>query len=77
MTVFVADGYLQVKRPGRVSLLWVLLAARFFRIVERLPLELQMVLCNRASGSARDIILIKRSEESFRRWTEVFVWERR
>ena len=38
---------------------------RFFRLCARLPLEVQMVLCNRAFGSPKDIILSRNSEPGF------------
>ena len=51
IAVLSCDGYLQPRcNPGLVRLL------RFFNIASRLPMELQMVLCNRAAGSARNNI---------------------
>jgi hypothetical protein len=41
-------------------------ACRFFKIASRLPMELQMVLCNRAFGSMKDTVLTKDSEPAFR-----------
>ena len=59
LVVFVADGLLRVrKEPWR--------AARFFRIAARLPLDLQMVLCQRMAGSSKEGIPGKDSEEAFR-----------
>ena len=59
LVVFVADGLLRVrKEPWR--------AARFFRIAARLPLELQMVLCQRLTGSSLEVISEMDSEEAFR-----------
>jgi len=60
LVVFVSDGLLQVKdttisAPG----------ARFFSIDAQLPLELQMVLCCRVAGSAKEIIPGKSNEEAF------------
>jgi len=49
--VFVSDGLLQVNDTTTPSP-----AARFFSIVKRLPLELQMLLCFRQVGSAKEII---------------------
>ena len=40
---------------------------RFFLIAQRLPLELQMMLCNRAFRSERDIVLKKHSEVAFKK----------
>jgi len=40
-------------------------AVRFFEIAQRLPLELQMVLCNKVFGSVKERILMRHSEEAF------------
>ena len=58
LVVFVSDGLLQVKDTTP--------AARFFNIARRLPLELQMMLCFRQVGSAREIISGKDSEVAFK-----------
>jgi len=51
ITVLSCDGYLQPRcNPGLVRLL------RFFNIASRLPMELQMMVCNRAAGSTRNNI---------------------
>jgi len=60
MVVFVSDGLLQVKDTTPS------LAARFFSIAALLPLELQMVLCNRLVGSGKEIIPGKESEVAFK-----------
>jgi len=39
---------------------------RFFTITSQLPLDLQMVLCNRIFGSSKDIIVSRNSEPGFR-----------
>lgn len=39
---------------------------RFFAMATRLPMEMQMVLCNRTVGIAGDLVLLKNSEHSFR-----------
>ena len=41
-------------------------AFRFFTIVKRMPMELQMVLCRRVVGSAKNSILRKDSEAAFK-----------
>ena len=48
---------------------------RFFSITSRLPLDLQMVLCNRAFGSPRDIILSRDSEPGFRLLARTTTWQ--
>ena len=51
VTVLICDRYLQPQyHPEQKS------ALRFFRIASRLPLELQMILCNRAGGSMKNNI---------------------
>ena len=60
LMVFVSDGLLQVKNTTPSS------AARFFTIVARLPLELQMMLCFRQVRSDREIIPGKESEAAFK-----------
>ena len=60
LVVFVSDGLLEI-RNGDQSL-----AARFFDIARRLPLELQMVLCHRVVGLDKEIIPGKDSEMAFK-----------
>ena len=61
LVVFVSDGLLQVKETTTATP-----AARYFSIVAQLPLELQMVLCFRQVGSAKEIIPGKESEAAFK-----------
>jgi len=42
-------------------------AIRFFAIVQKLPMELQMILCHRMVGSKKEIVLSKDSEAAFKR----------
>ena len=60
LVVFVSDGLLQIKDTTLSP------AARFFSIAAQLPLELQMVLCNRLVGSDKEIIPGKDSEVTFK-----------
>ena len=60
MVVFVSDGLLQINGTTPSP------AARFFSIASQLPLELQMVLCYRQVGSAREIIPRNNRELAFR-----------
>jgi len=60
LVVFVSDGLLQVKDTTPSP------AARFFSIASQLPLELQMVLCHRLMGSAKEIIPGQDSEVAFK-----------
>jgi len=48
---------------------------RFFKITSQLPLDLQMVLCNRIFGSPRDIILSRDSEPGFHLLTRTTTWQ--
>lgn len=40
--------------------------SRFFKITQRLPMELQMILCRRAVDSMRNVIIERHSEKAFR-----------
>ena len=62
LTVFLCDDLLQPK-PDLVSSNPA--ATRFFVIAKKLPMELQMILCHRVVGSAKDNILSKHSEPAF------------
>jgi len=42
-------------------------AARFFQIAQALPMELQMVVCNRVFGSGKNSVLTKHSEPAFKK----------
>ena len=48
---------------------------RIFRIASRLPLDLQMVLCNLIFGSPRDIIPLRDSEPGFQLLTRITTWQ--
>jgi len=48
---------------------------RFLKIASRLPLEIQMVLCNRIFGSSKDIILSKYSEPYFKCLARTTTWQ--
>jgi len=47
---------------------------RFFMITSRLPLDLQMVLCNRVFGSPKDIIISRSSEPGFQLLARATTW---
>ena len=69
LVVFVSDGLLRcqandVKPSGK--------GTRFFNIASKLPLELQMLLCNRTMGSAKQSILSKSSEAAFKDLSKYF-----
>jgi len=69
LVVFVSDGLLQVKDTTTPPP-----EARSFDITRQLPLELQMVLCHRVVGSAKDIIPGKESEVAFKWLAKSLVW---
>jgi len=67
--VFMSDGLLVVKGdmlPTDIG--------RFFTVAARLPLELQMLLCNRAVGSMKTTIPGKKTEEAFRSLAKVLFY---
>ena len=65
MVIFLCDGLLTVDANSSSASLKK--AARYFKMSQKLPLELQMVLCNRAFGAAKDTVLTKHSEPAFKR----------
>ena len=60
LVVFVSDEFVAVRPSAQASD-----PARFFVIASKLPMELQMVLCNRLFSSDKDIVLRKHSETAF------------
>ena len=74
LVVFVSDGLLQVTHHDQST---PSPAARFLAMAVRLPLELQMVLCHRVVGSAKDTILGRDSESAFKNLArpKMFTWE--
>ena len=69
LVVFVSDGLLQIKDTTITTP-----AARYFSIAPQLPLELQMILCHRQVGSAKEIIPGKDSEAAFKELAKRFLW---
>ena len=65
LTVFLCDDLLQLKPASHPAVAGAA-ATRFFSIAKRLPMELQMILCHRAVGSAKQNILQKDSEAAFK-----------
>ena len=66
LVVFISDGLLQVGGGDQSTTP----TGRFFSMGRRLPLELQMILCYRAVGSAKEMILAMASEAAFRNLAE-------
>jgi len=72
LMIFSCDELLQLR--GRFDLYHHSIGdrtERFFKIAERLPMELQMILCCRAVGSSKDIILTKDSEPAFKKLARI------
>jgi len=67
--VFLGDGLLQLKPAAltdAASNPHAATARRFFAITNRLPLELQMILCHWVLDSAKETLLLKDSEAAFK-----------
>jgi hypothetical protein len=64
--VFLSDGLLQGLTPLTPDFSRSTSAARFFEIADKLPLELQMVLCYRMAGATRINIPMEAREWGFR-----------
>lgn len=65
--VFLCDGLLRVREDAAARR-----GARFLSILERIPIELQMLVASRAAGGARDVVLTRDSEPAFRRLARFF-----
>jgi len=61
LIVFLCDDFLQLKPDTAAAN-----ATRFFTIAKRLPMELQMIFCNRVTHSAKDNILSTDFEPAFK-----------
>ena len=69
LVVFVSDGLLQSNSTTPSP------AARYFSIASQLPLDLQMVLCNRVFGSPKDFVLSRTSEPGFHLLARTTTWQ--
>jgi len=69
LVVFHSDNFVVTRDNADVS------CKRFFDIASRLPLEVQMVLCNRVFGSPKDIILSRDSEPGFKFLVRTTTWQ--
>jgi len=70
LVVFHADSFMIINEKTAHSH-----TKRFFKITSQLPLDPQMVLCNRIFGSPRDIILSRASEPGFQLLTRTTTWQ--
>ena len=68
LVIFLCDNLLLVKsaRPTEEADPAAASARRFFALIVKLPMELQMVICHRVYESAGELILTKSSEVAFR-----------
>jgi hypothetical protein len=65
LVVFYTDGYLQPATHLQPVPVWRE-KLRFFRIMAKLPLKLQMVVCSRSLNSPKDVITTQMSEPAFK-----------
>jgi len=80
LNIFLCEGLLRIRIPLDVYIgegvsnrvIRKNMAVRFFSIIQKLPMELQMILCNRAVGSYKDSILTNDSEDAFRSLANFF-----
>ena len=81
LVVLLSDGYVRVKSPEKKEdheepeEVNCHPAARFFRILTQLPIELQMVATHRVAKSNRSIVRSRDSELGFRHALRVFAEE--
>ena len=73
-TVMAATTAATMSKVPEAEVLAVAEALRFLQIAARLPLDLQMVLCNRAFSSARDVVPSHEVEPCFRWLARSSTW---
>ena len=66
LLVFLSDGLLHLDPAKKGRGQREKQARRFFKIGQRLPIELQMVLCHKVYGSSREIVVAKEAEAGFK-----------
>jgi ankyrin repeat protein len=66
LVIFLSDDLVKIRPPNFHKNATIRGAASFLHIAERLPLELQMVLCRRAAGKGGNFIVKKHSEPAFK-----------
>jgi len=86
LCIYVADGYLtfipedgsgeQGQDGQRARQERDQLTRRFFRVLGELPLELQMMVCNRGFLSPKNLVLTKDSTVAFRMMWDPETWLR-
>ena len=65
MVVFTCDGLLALKSPKHTRKIKNWKRTKFLKIAQQLPMELQMLMCNRVYSMARDGVPLKESEAAF------------
>jgi hypothetical protein len=65
LVILECDGFLKIKKEKESDL------QRFFSMAGRLPIEIQMILCNMAYGSTGEIIKSKDLDMGLKKWTEM------
>jgi len=66
IVVFCCDGLLQQVPAERRALPELARWSQFLNIAMRLPMELQMILCNRLFGFVSELIPLASTEEGFK-----------
>jgi len=72
LVIFFSDRFLALQRKKSRT---ARRTRRFFAICAKLPLDLQMVLCNVMFGSARSLVTSKDSEPGFRWLARITPWK--
>ena len=72
LVVFLSDGYLDIAKNDAPPPIPPSPGARFFAMIQRLPMELQMVLCNHAYSLHKDIVTTRDSNPAFKRLAAEF-----
>ena len=73
LIVFLCDSYLELRETMPTTPVSSISGAvRLFQVARQLPMDLQMVLCNRLYGSAKTLILTRNSEPEFVNLARIF-----
>jgi len=65
LVIFLCDGLLQLNPEAHTT------STRFFALAQRLPMELQMILCHRILDSKRETIVAVDSEAAFKNLAKI------
>lgn len=69
LVIYFSDDYLRLRTLGADPKEGNF--GRFFQLAAKLPIELQMVLCNRACSLTHSVILSRDSELGFRKFAKM------